>query len=93
MKRKGQKKEALNRRDFLKRTGMVSLATVGFPILYRKGVGLDGSVPPSERITIGCIGMGGMGTSNMDGFLSQPSAQVVAVCDVDNNILKQQRRK
>jgi hypothetical protein len=76
MKRKGQKKEALNRREFLKRTGMVSLATVAFPyIIPGRALGLDGSVPPSERITVGCIGLGGMGTSNMDGFLSQPSAQ------------------
>jgi len=94
MKRKGQKKEALNRRDFLKRTGMVSLATVAFPyIIPGKALGLDGSVPPSERITIGCIGMGGMGTSNMDGFLSQPSAQVVAVCDVDEQHLEAAKKK
>jgi len=45
--------------------------------------GLDGTVAPSNRITIGCIGVGGQGSSNMGAFLAQAGAQVVAVCDVD----------
>ncbi|MDF2440363.1 MAG: hypothetical protein JWN98_1347, partial [Abditibacteriota bacterium] len=42
----------------------------------------------SNRITIGCIGMGGMGSANMNSFLNEGDAQVVAVCDVDKNHLK-----
>ena len=38
--------------------------------------------PPSERITLASIGVGGMGTNNMRAFLAQPDVQVVAVCDV-----------
>ncbi len=39
---------------------------------------------PSDRITIGCIGVGGHGTNrNLSSFLAQKDAQVVAVCDVD----------
>ncbi|MCA1900611.1 MAG: Gfo/Idh/MocA family oxidoreductase, partial [Candidatus Hydrogenedens sp.] len=94
MKRKKHKKESLNRREFLKRTGLASLATVAFPyIIPSRALGLDGAVPPSERITIGCIGVGGMGTSNMEGFLDQPSAQVVAVCDVDGKHLESAMKK
>jgi len=94
MKRKKHKKESLNRREFLKRTGLASLATVAFPyIIPSRALGLDGVVPPSERITIGCIGVGGMGTSNMEGFLDQPSAQVVAVCDVDGKHLESAMKK
>lgn len=37
---------------------------------------------------MGCIGMGGMGTANLDTFLGQPDVQVVAVCDVDKNHLQ-----
>ncbi|MHC4464477.1 MAG: Gfo/Idh/MocA family protein, partial [Planctomycetota bacterium] len=36
----------------------------------------------SSRITMGSIGVGGMGTNNMRAFLSQGDVQVVAVCDV-----------
>lgn len=42
-----------------------------------------GANAPSNRITIGCIGMRNMGTTNMKGFMAKPTAQVVAVCDVD----------
>jgi len=34
---------------------------------------------------MGCIGMGGMGTGDMRGFLSKKEVQVVAVCDVDKS--------
>jgi predicted dehydrogenase len=42
-------------------------------------------VAPSNRITIGCIGVGGRGGANMSAFLSMPDVHVVAVCDVDTN--------
>jgi len=38
---------------------------------------------PSGRLSLGCIGVGGMGTANMNAFLGIPEVQVVAVCDVD----------
>lgn len=37
---------------------------------------------PSERITIGVIGLGGRGRQVMNSFLGQTGVQVVAVCDV-----------
>jgi len=40
------------------------------------------SPPPSERVTVGCIGVGGRGRLNMRGLMHY-GAQVVAVCDVD----------
>jgi predicted dehydrogenase len=36
----------------------------------------------NDRITTGCIGMGGRGTGDMGGFLGSSNVQVVAVCDV-----------
>lgn len=41
-----------------------------------------GANAPSKRITLGCIGVGGQGTANLNSFLNQADAQVVAVCDV-----------
>ncbi len=40
-------------------------------------------VAPSERITIGLIGIGAMGRGHLSLLLGLPSVQVVAVCDVD----------
>jgi len=46
-------------------------------------LGKDGAVAASERLTMGCIGIGGMGTRDMADFLTNTDVHVVAVCDVD----------
>jgi hypothetical protein len=45
-------------------------------------LGLDGHVAPSERITLGGIGIGNRGTYDLGCFLEQKDCQFVAVCDV-----------
>ena len=40
-----------------------------------------GANAPSNRITMGCIGVGGMGTNDMMGFLNNDDVQMLAVCD------------
>ncbi|MFG0251576.1 MAG: Gfo/Idh/MocA family protein, partial [Phycisphaerales bacterium JB038] len=40
-------------------------------------------VQPSNRLTMGVIGCGGMGNANLGAFLRQAEVQVVAVCDPD----------
>ncbi len=73
-----------SRRDFLKKVSAATIGAVGLPLFLPSAVfGRSGSVPPSDRINIGCIGMGGMGIGNMMSFLEKPEAQIVAVCDVD----------
>jgi predicted dehydrogenase len=57
-----------------------SAAGTGLPATAGGRVGF-GATPPSERITIGGIGIGGRGTNHVDAFLSFGDCQVVAVCD------------
>jgi hypothetical protein len=72
-----------SRRRFLQ-TAIAPTAVVGFPMLLRgSALGAAGTVPPSDRITIGCIGTGWMGSANVGSFADEPGAQVVAVCDVE----------
>jgi len=52
-------------------------------VLPSSALGAGGRASPGNRITLGCIGIGGEGTRNLMVFLGQPDAQVVAVCDVD----------
>jgi predicted dehydrogenase len=73
----------MNRRQFIKTTFGVALAAPYF--IPASVLGRNGAAAPSNRITIGCIGVGGMGTENMKSFLTKPNAQVLAVCDVDVN--------
>jgi len=77
----------VNRRQFLKKAAGISAGAVSFPYLVRpSALGKASSVAPSERITIGFIGVGGHGRSvNLKNFLGNSDAQAVAVCDVDAN--------
>jgi len=60
------------------------LGVVAIPYFVRSAaIGAGGAVAASERITMGCIGVGGMGTHNLKNFLEQNDVQILAVCDVD----------
>ena len=39
---------------------------------------------PNDRINMGFIGLGGMGTGRLNGFLKHPDVNVTAVCDLDD---------
>lgn len=59
---------------------------LGFPAIVPSSV--FGKEAPSNRITLGCIGTGGMGMGNLKGFLNQSGARIVAACDVDQRHLQ-----
>jgi predicted dehydrogenase len=77
-----RRKGVVSRRGFLKRSAGAGLAAAGFTILPSSVLGLDGQVPPSERITLGGIGIGNRGTYDLGCFLEQKDVQFLAVCDV-----------
>ena len=77
-------KRRINRRHFLRKAAGASLAAVSFPhIVPSSALGRAGNVAASNRIVMGCIGVGSQGSGNMRGFLGKKEVQVVAVCDVD----------
>ena len=77
----------ISRREFLKRAAGAAAASVGFPYVVSSSVfGAAGSIAPSNRIVMGCIGVGGKGTGDMRAFLDKPQVRVVAVCDVNANL-------
>lgn len=66
----------ITRRYFLKSSAIAAA-------IYGTSVPKRAFSAPSDRITLGCIGVGGHGgTYNLPNFLAIPEAQVVAVCDV-----------
>ena len=74
--------QPINRRNFLKSTG-VAAAAVSLPaIIPASALGGAGKPPPSERIQLGLIGCGGMGTSNLNICARFPDVVVTAACDV-----------
>ncbi|MBN2476357.1 MAG: Gfo/Idh/MocA family oxidoreductase [Pirellulales bacterium] len=71
------------RRDFLK-AGATVVAGMATPWVIPSSVmGQDGAIAPSERITLGFIGIGAMGQGHLACCLRLPEAQVLAACDVD----------
>lgn len=77
-------KTRVTRRAFLKRASVVAGGAVAFPyIVPSSALGADGQAAPGNRITMGCIGLGGQGSGNMNAFMRTPGVEVVAVCDVD----------
>ncbi len=86
MKRRKQKASgSCDRRAFLKYSALAAGGAIGFPTIVPSSV--FGQNAPSNRIVIGCIGIGGMGMGNLRGFLGQPNTQIVSVCDVDRKHL------
>ncbi|MBI4606200.1 MAG: Gfo/Idh/MocA family oxidoreductase [Planctomycetes bacterium] len=73
-------KRAVSRRRFL---GAAAGALAAPYVVPSSVLGLGGAAPPSDRIVMGVIGLGGMGSGNARAFMGQKDCQVVAVCDVD----------
>ena len=72
-----------NRRQWLKRAAGVAAGSVALPYaVASSALGGGGTVAPSNRIAVGCIGLGIRGTTLLKSFLGQADSRVVAVCDV-----------
>jgi len=79
----------ISRRQFIRSATRTALGAAGFPYIIPSSVfGQGETVAPSERITMGCIGVGWQGTSNLNAFLAEKDCQVIAVCDIDKNHLQ-----
>ncbi|UCF37922.1 MAG: Gfo/Idh/MocA family oxidoreductase [Acidobacteriota bacterium] len=72
-------KKTIGRRDFLKTSSIAALAGAPAVGIARAG---NGTVAPSDQVTLGVIGMGRQGMYNMEVFLGHPECRVAAVCDV-----------
>jgi hypothetical protein len=77
-----EKAAHLNRRRFLK-TVVQAGALLAAPYVIPGAVlGKDGGVLPSERITLGGIGIGNRGGYDLGCFLQEPDVRFMAICDV-----------
>jgi len=65
----------INRRDFLKTAAAAAGALAAPNLIPATAFGAN------NKIALGCIGVGGMGTGNMRNFLGLDNCRVVAVCD------------
>lgn len=75
-----RKSAQLTRRQF---TATAGAAVAAFAIVPRCTVAGSDETPPSERLRIAGIGVGGMGAGDINAVA--PGNQIVALCDVDQN--------
>jgi predicted dehydrogenase len=69
-----------NRRGFL---SLGAAAAIGFHIVPRGVLGAAVQAPPSGKLNIGCIGIGGQGGGVTRDLASLPNVNITALCDVD----------
>jgi len=83
-------RQGISRRAFLKS------ASIGVAVPYiisSSALGGDVRPAPSNRLTLGLIGLGSMGLRHVKGFLQEDDCRIVAVCDVDAGRLKAAARE
>lgn len=69
----------MTRRTALRAAGIAA----GWTIVPRAVLGGQGQTPPSDRVTLACVGVGAQGLRVMMEFIKHGDTQVVAVCDVN----------
>jgi len=70
----------LNRRVFIKQGSAAALSFAFLPAIGR-------TIAPSDKVRIAHIGLGGMGNNHLKWFAALPEAEIVALCDVDEDHL------
>jgi hypothetical protein len=69
------------RRQVLKRAALAAGAVAVPCIIPSSALGLNGAVPPSERIVLGGMGVGNRGSDDLRWMLPEKDVQFVAICD------------
>jgi predicted dehydrogenase len=77
MKEKKKTSDPVSRREFI---GRASAAAAGIIVLPGHVISGFGHIPPSDKLNIAAIGIGGKGKVNLNNMVGQ---NIVALCDVD----------
>lgn len=73
----------ITRRSFLGCT-LAAAGAVSLPeLIPARALGAEGAVAPGNRITVGLIGRGAMGSGHLHRLVYDPKFQLVAVCEAD----------
>jgi predicted dehydrogenase len=75
----------MKRRNFIQGA---STALVGGMFLSPEIIAVPGRISQNDKFNIGVIGCNGMGWSNTVSFLKMAEVDLIAICDVDSNVIK-----
>src|SRR6476646_4316398 len=77
-----------DRRKFLQNTGILMAGSTIISSLDNNAFAyFKNRVMPSDQLNVGAIGINGMGWADLTAALKIPGVNVVALCDVDKNVL------
>jgi predicted dehydrogenase len=79
----------VSRRGFLKTALLAGVAPV---YLSSRALGRAGETAPSQKLTLGVIGVGAQGQSDMRDFLRHDDVRVRAICDINQRNVESARR-
>lgn len=75
----------MSRRQLLKRAAVAGGVVAAPYIVPASVLGRNGAVPPSEKIVLGGLGIGGRGSYVLNWMLPEKDVQFVAVCDAQKS--------
>jgi predicted dehydrogenase len=73
-------RRTLSRRSLLKSLAAGAAAPY---VLAAASLGKAGEPAPSNRLTMGMVGLGSMGLRHVNGFVQESDLRILAVCDID----------
>lgn len=77
-----------NRRRFIQQSSTILGGATLLSALDNKAFAIfKNHFPAGDQINIGAVGINGMGWSNVTSAVKQPGVNLVAVCDIDQNVI------
>jgi len=77
-----------SRRDFLHKSAIIAGGSLLASTLNNQAFAIfKNRIAPSDQLNIGAIGINGMGWADVTAALKVPGVNLVAICDVDKNVM------
>ncbi len=77
-----------SRRDFLQKSALIAGGSLLASAFDNKAFAIFKSrIMPSDQLNIGAVGINGMGWADVTAALKVPGVNLIAVCDVDMNVM------
>jgi predicted dehydrogenase len=81
-----------DRRSFIEKSSLlIGGAFLGKTLDMRGTERLFRTLAPSDKLTVGAIGINGMGFTDLKAALQVPGVQLAALCDVDRNVIEKRK--
>lgn len=80
----------MKRKEFIKQSVLIAGAGMTYPT-YASLLNRSAIIGANDRIRFGAIGINGMGWADTKALLKVPNVELVAICDVDQNVLEKRK--